>query len=335
MCAACLPEGQTVEVTRWLSADAGHALQRSRQPEQQRACNSCVADARPRVAARAQAGALAALAVRGHPTPIYNDVYTLSEHTDDGWPVYQMIPPSGDRLYLTRHTSELWVLCPQPARSLAEEQVEKAATIRAPEGRVPLGSHTWTRGGAAVRITLAGLATQREAEAEAAAILAEKAAAEALLLAASQRQLAGVAAVRIDGIQVREYRNYNTVFSAAGEHDGWPRFQSAEGGSRASPPSTPGPPEIYYLYYLRAGNKWVLNNSFTPDRDTAIAFVSSPDGLLPADSESGGGTEWSVLEGLGGRWQQALIKVSLLSTDGAHADQMAAAQEAGSLGGAI
>jgi hypothetical protein len=309
VCQKCMPEGQTAEVSVWLSSGAGHPLQRRQQPEQQRACNSCLAAARPRMAARAQGFNAAALAVRGHPTPVYNTVYTLSKQVQDGWPVYETRPGGGD-LYLTRHVqSECWVLC--PARSLAAEQLPKAATIRSPEGRVPLGSHTWARGGATIEIRVAELATQTDAEVEAAHFAAEKAAEAQPRLSAMHQQLAGIAGVRIEGMPIRAY---NTVYSAAGRLEGgWLCFKTSPQAAGERP---------YHLYYFYEGNKWILNDSLTPDQDAAKAFANSPSGLLPcgtgsADAAGGGGTaavpEWSVWDNVGCRWESAKVQVSLLS----------------------
>jgi hypothetical protein len=63
----------------------------------------------------------------------------------------------------------------------------------------------------------------------------------------------------------------NDVYLAAGEHEGWPRFESGQG---------------MYLYYRTGSKRWFINVKFTPHQDGCQACIDAHAGG-PWQPESG------------------------------------------------
>eukprot|EP01045_Picozoa_sp_COSAG04_P022624 COSAG04_NODE_2583_length_3896_cov_90.326574_2_plen_556_part_00 len=114
-------------------------------------------------------------------------------------------------------------------------------------------------GNAAVLARLSAVAAEVRGQRQAAA----KAAAEAAALAAATEQLEDVAGVAVEGLPHPEL---NDVYLPAGEHEGWPRFESGQGR---------------HLYCITALRVWALRASFDPNARDAKAYVRVEDGLLP------------------------------------------------------
>lgn len=126
---------------------------------------------------------------------------------------------------------------------------------------------------AAVRSHQAEVKRQRELEARLEREQKQKEAAEARLereraavvKAAGQQQLGSVAAVRISGSPTD---TDNGVYFPVADHDGMPRYEKDDGGSK-------------HLYYHMPRSRWLINGVFTPDSDKSSAWSSSVPGTLP------------------------------------------------------
>ena len=92
---------------------------------------------------------------------------------------------------------------------------------------------------------------------------AEQQAVEAVALAAATRQLKDVAGAAVVGMPQLEF---NDVYLPAGDHEGWPRFESPQGK---------------HLYFLLEFSTWVLRDTFDPNAAGAPAYTLATDGLLP------------------------------------------------------
>ena len=95
------------------------------------------------------------------------------------------------------------------------------------------------------------LREQRQAELE-----AEKTVADAAALATAAEQLQGVAGVAVEGLPQPEL---NDVYLPAGEHEGWPRFESGQGK---------------HLYRDIEYGDWCLGEAFDPDAKAPDACIS-------------------------------------------------------------
>jgi hypothetical protein len=89
--------------------------------------------------------------------------------------------------------------------------------------------------------------------------------------AAAAEEEAAAAAVMVEGHEVRVY---NGVYSRAGEHAGWPRYERELRKSRRRR-------KIYHLYYHAGHRAWFLNTAFTPEEDARESWVQAPFGQLP------------------------------------------------------
>eukprot|EP01043_Picozoa_sp_COSAG02_P059257 COSAG02_NODE_7519_length_2975_cov_537.217316_1_plen_571_part_00 len=117
------------------------------------------------LAARAQAEGLVALAVHGHPVAAYNAVFRRNKQPVDGWPQYVHNLSDGHSLYLFRHAaSGRWVMSNTYLPQTDEEDLERRATILAPEGSVPLGEHSWHRAGQDLNLAMTALSTEAETD---------------------------------------------------------------------------------------------------------------------------------------------------------------------------
>ena len=126
-----------------------------------------------------------------------------------------------------------------------------------------------------------------------AAAAAEPAAAEVpgtAACAAAKEQLADATGVTIEGMPQSEY---NAVYLPAGEHEGWLRFESAEGK---------------HLYRLVDLQVWWIRDTFDPAAKGAKGHVSAADGLLPV-----GQRQWQVALVAGGGYTDLPLTVSLLA----------------------
>ena len=90
-------------------------------------------------------------------------------------------------------------------------------------------------------------------------------------LAAATEQLADVAGVTLEG---HPSPQYNSLYLPAGEHEGWPRFESAEGK---------------HLYRHIEGEKWFVAAKFEPDTRKRAASALTPHGRLPV-----GTSDWHI-----------------------------------------
>ena len=108
---------------------------------------------------------------------------------------------------------------------------------------------------------------------------------------AARQQLAGVAGVMIEGVPKVEF---NSVYLPAGEHEGWLRFESADGK---------------HLHRQIEQREWQLADGFDP---SAKGFekprIETQDGLLPT-----GSNRWTLFDGTAKKFIQEMLAVSLLA----------------------
>ena len=250
----------------------------------------------PAAAAAAQSNGLCALAVRGHPNAVYNVVFKPGK-AHDGFPQYETA--DHHQLHLFRHAqSRRWVF----SFSTEEKDLEKPATILAPDGPVPVGKHTWRRQGESVSISVDVLAAVPEAEARATevetrilALQAEKAAVAQAAKDRAHAQLSHTAAVNVQGMPA-SFPEYNGVYLTAGEHEGWVHFESEQG---------------IHLYHYVPTQRWYLNHAFTPEKaQINAAFFDSrrSDCLLPVGEQA-----WTVYDG--GWKKDQMLTITLLATE--------------------
>ena len=91
-------------------------------------------------------------------------------------------------------------------------------------------------------------------------------AAELWPLQAAKAQLGEALGVAVAGLPVQR-NEYNSVYRVAGKHEGWPRFESAEGK---------------HLFRHVAGGEWMLASRFPPAAGQADgASVRALGGALP------------------------------------------------------
>ena len=80
-----------------------------------------------------------------------------------------------------------------------------------------------------------------------------------------QRQLEGRAAVSVRGVRCDD-GDFDGVYRPAGEHEGWPRFESAAG---------------HHLYRFAPEGVWCLSDEFDPAKAGLDARCVTADGALP------------------------------------------------------
>ena len=81
--------------------------------------------------------------------------------------------------------------------------------------------------------------------------------------AAARQQLEGKAAVSVRGVR-SSMGDFDGEYRLAGEHEGWPRFESAAGN---------------HLYRIVAKGMWCLHDEFDPEM--VANFCVTSDGALP------------------------------------------------------
>eukprot|EP01045_Picozoa_sp_COSAG04_P005032 COSAG04_NODE_227_length_19396_cov_29.887547_13_plen_1562_part_00 len=108
----------------------------------------------------------------------------------------------------------------------------------------------------------------------------------AAALAAATEQLQDVAGVAVEGLPQPKL---NDVYLPAGDHEGWPRFESGQGKR---------------LYYTPAKRRWRVSTKL--DCPTSDAYCDVPDGLLPLRGQT-----WQVYDD---GWKDTTLTVSLLQS---------------------
>ena len=112
---------------------------------------------------------------------------------------------------------------------------------------------------------------------------------EEKLLFAATEQLQGVAGIAVEGLPQLEL---NDVYLPAGDHEGWPRFESGQGK---------------HLYRFVKDGEWYLWDKLDQDSDEVpSAYISASDGLLPV-----GEHEWTC-----GEEDHTLTAILLQSAEG-------------------
>ena len=118
-----------------------------------------------------------------------------------------------------------------------------------------------------------------------------------MALEAAVAQLSGVAGVKLKGLPVREF---NGIYKPAGEHEGWPRFENAEGK---------------HLFRFVADGEWYLEDDFVPESTTPQAYVASASGPLPV-----GRHEWECCADDG--WHTTVVSCRLQQPNAADSDEL-------------
>ena len=206
----------------------------------------------------------------------YNGVYAAAGETE-GRPRYQ----NGEGKHLYRSIDSRW--CMGSAFDPAVKDPKCRAHTAAASGPLPVGRHAWRVlhnkhwKNMPLKVTL--LATDDDVHER-----------REHPKVAAQQQLADAKAVCVEGMP---WPGWSGVYVAAGENDGWPRFESDEGK---------------HLGYSKHWGKWVLARAFDPAGRSRQAYAASP-----AESEDGelllGTNDWMVYERRWNTTTLALVKL--------------------------
>eukprot|EP01043_Picozoa_sp_COSAG02_P052370 COSAG02_NODE_5629_length_4171_cov_2.909180_1_plen_574_part_00 len=233
-----------------------------------------------------------AVVVTGHPQEEYHDVFRKTSFDERGDARYRTA--TGLHLYYNARCS-CWVASNSYLPMATEADIHSQATnrVEAPGDSPPAGEQVWYLEGREIKLTLTLVSCEAELQKQVAPILARRRATEAAALAAADDQLAGVAAVAVDGVPEQSClgEKYNDVYLSAGRHAGWLHFASESGK---------------HLYYYSVFGAWLLHGDYTSE-GRGIAAFDAEDGLIPV-----GEMEWRCYGR--GKWSNGTVITSLLNT---------------------